>query len=188
MLSGPAEVREYSPKNQLPLPAGRPVRRTGPRDREAPRGCRLFAEGKALSLTVRTHIRLAELPVGREYTYTFKIEYDRNGRTLTEQQNIKVTRQSERNGVRGPAHEERRGDSAESGARADAETAAGGRDDQAAVSTPTSLVKPDAAAGQRANIQVKLPVGATLFVNDAKQSKTEFTTRRCRRARNSTTR
>ncbi|CAN5229279.1 hypothetical protein BH11PLA2_BH11PLA2_21470 [soil metagenome] len=173
----PAEVSEYSPKNQLPLPGGAassPTRATV--IVKLPADARLFAEGKALSLTgtERTFVS-PELPVGREYTYTFKIEYDRNGRTLSDQQNIKVTpgkvntlefadllQKSDAIPVPTPVPVPM--------PKSVAETI------KQAVSTPTSMHKADATATTRANIQVKLPAGATLFVNDAKQLKTEFTT------------
>ena len=57
-----------------------------------PADARLFVDQQLLELTSaeRTFVT-PELPLGREYAYSFKIEYDRNGRTLSESQKVHVT-------------------------------------------------------------------------------------------------
>lgn len=56
-----------------------------------PSDARLYVDGHLLELASaeRTFVT-PELPVGREYAYSFKIEYDRNGRTLGESQKVSV--------------------------------------------------------------------------------------------------
>lgn len=57
-----------------------------------PADARLYVDQQLLELTSgeRTFVT-PELPLGREYAYNFKIEYDRNGRTLSESQKVNVT-------------------------------------------------------------------------------------------------
>jgi uncharacterized protein (TIGR03000 family) len=160
----PAEVREYSPTNQLPLPGGAaasPNRATV--IVKLPADAKLFAESKELSLTgMERSFVTPELPQGREYNYTFRVEYDRNGRTVSESRTLAVTpgkvstldfndlaNKSEATPIPKVMPENK--------------------------ATTTSQVKTDV-AGERARISVKVPAGGTLFVNDTKQANNEFRT------------
>lgn len=77
-------------KNQLPQPAG-PVANRGTVVVKLPADAKLFAESQLLELTSgeRTFYT-PDLPGGREYAYNFKIEYTRNGRTVSESQRVNV--------------------------------------------------------------------------------------------------
>jgi uncharacterized protein (TIGR03000 family) len=56
-----------------------------------PADAKLFAENQILALTsAERSFVTPDLPTGREFTYTFRIEYDRNGRTLSESQKVTV--------------------------------------------------------------------------------------------------
>lgn len=78
-------------KNILPTPSITASQRATVMIR-LPADARLYADQLLLELTSaeRTFVT-PELPVGREYAYNFKIEYDRNGRTLSETQKVSVT-------------------------------------------------------------------------------------------------
>lgn len=160
----PAEVREYTPKNQLPLPGGAaPSPNRGTVIVKLPADAKLFAEGKELALTSGERAFVTpELPQGREYNYTFRVEYDRGGRTLSESRTVSVT----------PGkvstvefNELAKGDPIPKAMP------------EAKPATTTSVVKSEPApAGERARLSVKVPMGATLYVNDAKQGTNEFRT------------
>lgn len=157
----PADVREYTPSNQLPLPGGAassPNR--GTVIVKLPADAKLFAEGRELGLTSGERSFVTpELPTGREYRYTFRVEYIRAGRALTESRTIPVT----------------------PGKVSTVEFSDLAKDampkpmPEAKPATTTSVTKMEHAT-ERARLMVKVPAGATLFVNDAKQSTTEFRT------------
>jgi uncharacterized protein (TIGR03000 family) len=166
----PAEIREYTPKNQLPMPGGAAsAANRATVTVRLPADARLIAEGKPLALTgsERTFVS-PELPGQQEFTYSFKIEYERNGRTLSEQQSVKVaagrTSRIEFNEL-----------------VAKTETTTPGNVLPTPVETPRPTTNPTTVTAhttghERARIQVRVPAGATLFVNDAKQSAGEFKT------------
>lgn len=155
----PSETREYTPQNQLPPPgglAGSPNR--GTVIVRLPADARLYAEGSALSLTgAERSFVTPELTPGREYTYTFRVEYERGGRTQTESRSVVVT----------PGKVSTL-EFADAGPRTEAPKAM-------PETKPMSLVK-DESSLARAVLMVKVPAGATLYVNDARQSGTEFRT------------
>jgi uncharacterized protein (TIGR03000 family) len=167
----PADLSGYTPKNQLPQPGG-----AAPSPNRAtvvvklPADARLFAEGKTLSLTsAERSFVTPELPTGREYNYTFRVEYDRNGRTLSESRTIAV--------MPGKVSMLEFADLVQ---RTDATPVPIPRPmPETKPANTTSLTKSEPAderAGDRASIAVKVPAGATLFVNDAKQKSSEFRT------------
>jgi uncharacterized protein (TIGR03000 family) len=77
-------------KNQLP-PPGAPVSNRATIVFRVPADAKLYAEGQLLNLTSGERSFVTpELPSGREYSYTFKIEYERAGRTLSETQKVTI--------------------------------------------------------------------------------------------------
>jgi uncharacterized protein (TIGR03000 family) len=86
----PASVPETAYRNQLPPPAGASPNRATVVVR-LPADARLYAENRPLNQAngERTFVT-PELPPGREYTYTFRVEYDRAGRTITESKRLAV--------------------------------------------------------------------------------------------------
>ena len=81
---------ESSLKNVLPVPSATAGQR-GTVVIRLPADARLSVDGVQLELTSseRTFVT-PELPLGKEYVYTFKVEYDRSGRTLSESQKVTV--------------------------------------------------------------------------------------------------
>jgi uncharacterized protein (TIGR03000 family) len=163
----PADLSGYTPRNQLPLPGG-----AAPSPNRAtvvvklPADARLSAEGKTLSLTsAERSFVTPELPTGREYNYTFRVEYDRNGRTLSESRTIAVA----------PGRVSTL-EFADLVQKTDATPVPIPKPmPETKPANTTSLTKSEP-TGERANIAVKVPAGATLFVNDAKQTSSEFRT------------
>lgn len=82
---------ESSMKNVLPAPNVTAAQRATVVVR-LPADARLYVDQQLLELTSseRTFVT-PELPIGRDYAYTFKIEYERGGRTLSESQKVTVT-------------------------------------------------------------------------------------------------
>jgi len=160
-------ISEFAPKNQLPLPTGAaasPNRATV--IVKLPADSKLYAEGKALSLTSGERAFVTpELPPGREYNYTFRIEYDRNGRTLGETRTVVVTP--------GKVSTIEFNDVASS--KLDPTPIPKAMPEAAKPALATSLQKSEPTT-ERARITVKMPAGATLFVNNAKQSAGDFHT------------
>ncbi len=158
-------ISEFTPKNQLPLPGGAaatPNRATV--IVKLPADARLYAEGKPLRLTSAERAFVTpELPQGRDYNYTFRVEYDREGRTVTDARTVAVTPGKVSN--------------------VEFNDLASGKVDPIPKAMPESI-KPAMATslpksepvGERARFTVKVPAGATLFVNDAKQNANEFRT------------
>ena len=129
-----------------------------------PADAKLYAEGKPLSLTsAERSFVTPELPPGREYNYTFRVEYDRNGRTLSESRTI-VVLPGKMSTV----------EFADLVAKTENAPVPKSMPEIKPAST-TSLTK-TAPATERARIVVKVPAGATLFVNDAKHTANEFRT------------
>lgn len=163
----PAETREYTPNNQLPPPgslAASPNRATV--IVRLPAEAKLFAEGRELKLTSgeRTFVS-PELPAGREYSYTFRMEVEREGRIQGEQKTLTVR-----------AGQVSTLEFDDAGRRP--ETIPAQMPENKPAST-TSLTKSEPQAvpqGERARIIVKVPAGAALFVNDAKQTASDFQT------------
>jgi uncharacterized protein (TIGR03000 family) len=168
----PAEIREYTPQNQLPLPGGAassPTRATI--IVKLPVDARLSAEGRTLKLTgtERTFVS-PDLPTGQEFNYTFRIEYDRDGRTLSESQSIKVQA--------GKVSTLEFGDRVLKSDAAPVPVPSPKPEAAPALKTaanPTSIVKADS-AGERAHILVKVPTGAKFAVNGVAQSAQAFKT------------
>ncbi|QEL20394.1 TIGR03000 domain-containing protein [Limnoglobus roseus] len=78
-------------KNQLPLPGG-PASNRATVVVKLPADAKLYAESQLLELTSNERtFYTPELPTGRDYAYSFKIEYTRNGRTVSEAQKVSVT-------------------------------------------------------------------------------------------------
>lgn len=77
-------------KNVLPTPATTASNRATVIVR-LPADAKLYADNQLLELTSGERSFVTpDLPTGKEFAYSFKIEYDRNGRTLSEAQKINV--------------------------------------------------------------------------------------------------
>ncbi len=135
----------------------------------------LFAEGKPLTLNGpdRTFVS-PPLPGDREFTYTFRAEYVRSGETIARSKKVQVK-------AGGIATVE----FAEPGQTTSTSTAVPLVPAPVKIETPKPTVpvaspRLTANAPERARITVKLPVGATLFVDGKKNDRTglvrEFTT------------
>lgn len=82
---------EGSYKNVLPAPTASAAQRATVTIR-LPADARLSVDGTPLELVGADRVfSTPELPLGKEYAYQFKIEYDRGGRTLSESQKVNVT-------------------------------------------------------------------------------------------------
>jgi uncharacterized protein (TIGR03000 family) len=192
-LGTPAPVAAPFPTTPpAPMPAGPPA--SVPEDRNArrvalapptnterargtvvvklPADATLYAEGRPLSLTSgeRTFVT-PPLPTGRDYTYSFRAEYVRDGETISQSKRVAV----------------RPGQSATvefadlTLAKADA------KPDPVPLTRPTSARAepvsqpanpftggPVPTAVERARITVKLPPGATLYVDGKRNDRTEL--------------
>lgn len=153
-----------------------------------PRDAKLFVEGRPLAVTngERTFVT-PPLPADRDALYSFKAEYTRDGETLSVSKTVKVR-----------AGETASVEFADLLPNAHSASAAGPTVAPPVVETPSRkepvpparfnartttthspatidapTVKPPVAADQ-AKITVKLPAGATLFVNGAKNDRTEL--------------
>jgi len=152
-----------------------------------PIDARLFADAKALSLTgAERKFVSPELPVGQEFVYRFRVEYERDGETVSVTKKVAVragamldiefTDLTAKATTEKPAPRQ-----VPSGNTAVAATPTSNPVHPATtptVATPTSAppVAPAPAGqtgGDRATITVKLPAGATLFVDDRKSPSTE---------------
>ncbi len=136
-----------------------------------PADARLYAEGRQLNQTSaeRTFVT-PPLPAGRDYTYTFRAEYERGGETISQAKRVTVR----------PGHtaavEFADLTAARPGKPAGEVTAA-----TKTVAEPAGKPNPFAAgplppapaAAERARITVKLPPGATLYVDGRKNDRTE---------------
>jgi len=164
-------------KNVLPAPS---LPTSGSANRatvvvRVPADATLYAEGRALSLngTDRTFVS-PPLPGDREYTYTFKAEYTRSGETIARTKKVQVK-------AGGIATVE----FTEAGQATSTSTAAPlvPSPVKAEPVVPTLPAGAPRLAGQspeQARITVKLPAGATLYVDGKKNERTglvrEFTT------------
>ncbi len=174
MVVPPPEVRDerYYMKNQLPQP-GSTVSSRATVIVKLPADAKLFAEGRPLTLTsAERSFVTPELPTGREYSYTFRVEYERGGRTLSETQKVNV----------------------QAGKTANLEfnDLVLGVAPKTNNSTPTATVKSGAyptskptapvtmPSSERARITVKVPENATLYIDNRKNESNgtvrEFTT------------
>jgi uncharacterized protein (TIGR03000 family) len=172
---------EGSYKNVLPAPSATAGQRATVTIR-LPADARLSVDGVPLELTGAERVfTTPELPMGRDYAYGFKIEYDRNGRTLSESQKVTVTA--------GKTSTVAFDDLTASAKPAPATSAAKPIEptkptafDKAVPETPTNPFRASAFAANPtpARITVKLPTDAALYVDGKKHEKTgaqrEFTT------------
>jgi uncharacterized protein (TIGR03000 family) len=138
-----------------------------------PADARLFADARQLSLTgAERKFVSPELPAGQEFTYRFRIEYDRDGETVSVTKKVPVR----------------------AGGTVTVEFAdltaknAGGATGPVAVTPTANPVEekpvtpvahapgspnPGAPTTDRATITVKLPAGAALYVNERRSPSTE---------------
>ncbi|MBL8868049.1 MAG: TIGR03000 domain-containing protein [Planctomycetia bacterium] len=164
-------------KNVLPTPSASLAQRATVSIR-LPADARLSVDGVPLELTGADRVfTTPELPIARDYTYNFKIEYDRNGRTLSESQKVSVTAGKTSTVVFEDL------------------TASIGKPAPAAVTAkPSEPIKPTrteepvnpfrtnglASAATPARISIKLPADTVLFIDGKKNEKIgntrEFTT------------
>jgi uncharacterized protein (TIGR03000 family) len=176
----PASVPE-SPSYRRPIagPTGLPTGNSANRATvvvHLPTDAKLYAEGRPLTLTSaeRTFVS-PPLPGGPEYSYTFRAEYTRNGETITQAKRITVK----------PGQMARLEFADLTLARA------GSKNKEQSEVTHMPLLKPippTLAGGQltsrstsrvvrpgteRARITVKMPAGATLYVDGKRNERTE---------------
>jgi uncharacterized protein (TIGR03000 family) len=154
-----------------------------------PVDARLYADGKLLALTgAERKFVTPELPAGREYAYRFRAEYERGGETVSVTKKVPVKGGAtltiefadltaaktapEKNAESSPIRKPEK-DAVAATPTGNA-TAAEGVVPSVA---PPPVAKPDAApsapAGERATIAVKLPPGASLFVDGRKSPSNE---------------
>lgn len=159
-------TRMESAKNQLPPPAG-PATNRATVVVKLPADAKLYAESQLLELTGHERtFYTPDLPSGREYAYTFKIEYTRNGRTVSESQKVNVSAGRTATALFDDL----------TAARPTASTAVAAKDEPA---KPVSAEKP-ALAEAAAKITVKVPANGTLYIDGRKNEKSgterQFTT------------
>jgi uncharacterized protein (TIGR03000 family) len=147
-----------------------------------PPDARLYAEGQLLQLTSAERVFVTpELPGGREYAYTFKVEYDRDGETVSQAKRVMV-----RPGTTTPVEfvdlvlAKSPKPTANTTATRPAEdpTATSGKEGESnPFKAPTGA---NLGVPERARIRVTLPPGATLYVDNQKKEGSspvrEFTT------------
>ena len=166
-----------------------------------PPDARLYAESRALSLTgAERKFVSPELPGGQEFRYRFRVEYERDGETVSVTKKVPVRaggnatveftdlvakaapeRNPEKNLGTNP--ERNAGGPANPGSNAVAATPTANPVAQTPASPasvipsamPTTPAVPtsSANAAERATITVKLPAGATLYVDDRKSLSNE---------------
>ncbi len=147
-----------------------------------PTDARLFAEGRALNLTgAERKFVSPELPTGQEFVYRFKAEYERDGETVSVTKKVPV-----RAGTTVTVEFADLTAMRPAGTGAGT-TAAAGSDKGLAPSVKPAAQEPVKAeppvkplpevpalpGGDRATITVKLPPGATLYVDDRKSPSQE---------------
>jgi uncharacterized protein (TIGR03000 family) len=132
-----------------------------------PADAKLYAEGRPLTLATaeRTFVTPV-LPAEKEFTYAFRVEYVRDGETISQTKRVPVK-------VGATATLEF-ADLTAARDKAPVDVAA----KPAPVALPTAAPKPPAAApvaggAERARLTVKLPPGATLYVDGKKSDGTE---------------
>jgi uncharacterized protein (TIGR03000 family) len=168
-----------------------------------PTDARLYADNKALALTgpERTFVSPG-LPQGQEFAYRFRVEYDRNGETLSvtrkvavraggmvtvEFNDMTVKSMPEKNAGGGNASVAATPTSTSTVATvpthtqlttttATGTTTSSVPNDPAAipVAAPASAPQPPTEVVGRATIRVKMPPGATLYVDDQRSPSTEL--------------
>ena len=194
---GPPAVIPYADPQAAPPPSGnqatglRPVAAAVPVGASnggratvvvrLPADAKLLADGTPLRMTgAERKFVTPPLPAGMEYTYRFTVEYDRDGRTVGESRNVAVraggTERVEfadltaaRSPARDAAADPAPGPAAE---KPSVLTSLGG----GPAGTPTLPVippVPDAGKTARTTITVKVPAGATLYVDDRKSPSAE---------------
>lgn len=150
-----------------------------------PADARLFADARQLSLsgTERKFVS-PELPAGQEFMYRFRVEYDRDGETVSVTKKVPVragaTVSIEFTDLTSRAAPER-----QAGPVAGTSTSNQSKFDVAAVPSvappvapastpepPLNAASPANSPQERATITVKLPPGATLYVDDHKSPST----------------
>jgi len=158
-----------------------------------PVDARLFADNKALNLTgAERQFVSPALPQGQEFAYLFKVEYDRNGETLSATRKVvvrsggMVTVEFNDMTIKTMPEKNAGGGSSTvaatptSNATSSAVPAVNPSVQTPAIatstapSTPVVQAQPATPAMERAMIRVKLPPGATLFVDEQRSPSTEL--------------
>jgi uncharacterized protein (TIGR03000 family) len=150
-----------------------------------PADARLFADARPLSLTgAERKFVTPELPTGQSFTYRFRIEYDRDGEIVSVTKRVPVqpggTVTIEFADLTAKGVPDKNAPRNSSGGTAVAATPTANSSDKP-VAKPEQPVPPAAsapsspagAATDRATITVKLPAGATLYVDDRKSPSNE---------------
>ncbi len=149
-----------------------------------PVDARLFADARQLSLTgAERKFVSPELPAGQEFTYRFRAEYERDGEMVSVTKKVPVRAGGsvaiEFTDLTAKAAPERNGGGGGAGPVAVTPTSNHSKSDQPPVSpvvTPpvAPVITPGPTATDRATLTVKLPPGATLYVNDKRSPSTEL--------------
>jgi uncharacterized protein (TIGR03000 family) len=152
-----------------------------------PADARLFADGRALNLTgAERKFVSPELPSGQEFVYQFKAEYDRNGETLSVTRKVAVRAGTtvtvefvDLTAAR-PAGNTAGTPAASGATRGLIPALKAGAQEPMKAEPPIKPAAPAPASdvpapptGDRATITVKLPPGATLYVDDRKSPSQE---------------
>jgi uncharacterized protein (TIGR03000 family) len=182
------ELRGFRP--QLPAPPGLTRATVTVR---VPTDAHLFAEGQPLTLSggEKTFVT-PELPSGRDFTYTFRAEYVRDGERVTRERQLSVrsggtyavefdekvakpTVTDTSGGKKVAVEGEKTSFAGIPPAAFPLAALTGGKDPATLAADPT-LTGPAVTKDQdRARITVKLPTGATLYVDGKKNAKTDLT-------------
>jgi uncharacterized protein (TIGR03000 family) len=150
-----------------------------------PADAKLFAEGRALAQTGPERKFISpELPAEQEFVYQFRAEYERNGETVSVTKRVPVragaavnvefadlTAARHSNEVNGLTSSLSRG--ADVPARPAAREPAKAEPPVAPAKPTAAPTAPSRPAAERATITVKLPPGATLYVDDKKSPSAE---------------
>jgi uncharacterized protein (TIGR03000 family) len=143
-----------------------------------PADARLFADSRQLSLTgAERKFVSPPLPAGQEFTYRFRVEYERDGEVVSVTKKVPVragtTSSITFGDLTAPAEQTPPSSSGGPVAAAPTSNSAKSEAPTTPVTPTASSPQPDPAvnapatpATDRATITVKLPVGATLYVND----------------------
>lgn len=189
----PAEIQDS--RNGSPI--GRSTAANGGRATvvvKLPTDAKLFAEGRELTLTSaeRTFVTPV-LPAGPGYTYTFRTEYSRDGETISQSKRVQVVAGGavsvEFVDLTTARRPNPRGDAIAKDAEpkptdlglgliapvapVSVEAPPPARPNPFLATPPATKPAAAPAVGDRARITVKLPPGATLYVDDKKNEKTD---------------
>jgi uncharacterized protein (TIGR03000 family) len=167
-----AEPALGAQKNVLPQPTNSATNRATVVVK-LPTDAKLYAENQLLQLTsTERSFVTPELPTGREFSYNFRVEYDRNGRTLSESQKITVAAGRTVNVVFDDLQTPNtKTSTSTSTSKSEPVKTLTSEKPAATPSIPTPMS--EVTQSQAARIIVKLPELATLYVDGQKNDRSE---------------